>query len=59
METSRGLGGLFRFRTLPNSDEPMVFVSPFKRADEGRKRGHLVFPAFFISPWRRRLSGLS
>jgi len=42
METSRGLGGLFRIRTLPNSDEPMIDISLPKRAGEGPKQGHLV-----------------
>ena len=38
----QGAGGLFRIRTLPNSDEPMIEVSPSKQAGEGPKRGHFV-----------------
>lgn len=50
METSRGLGGLFRIRTLPNSDEPMMPVSPPNRADAGPKRGHFVSTANYPPP---------
>ena len=41
----QGAGGLFRIRTLPNSDRPMMLLSPCKRAGEGRKRGHFVLRA--------------
>lgn len=50
METSRGLGGLFRIRTLPNSDEPMCLVSSSNRAGEGPKRGHFVSAAIYPPP---------
>ena len=50
METSRGLGGLFRIRTLPNSDEPMCLVSSSNRAGEGPKRGHFVSAAIYRPP---------
>ncbi len=50
METSRGLGGLVRIRTLPNSDEPMCLVSSANRAGEGPKRGHFVSGAIYPAP---------
>ena len=53
----QGAGGLFRIRTLPNSDEPMIDVSPPKRAGEGPKGGLFVSCAKTLARARRTGAG--